>query len=290
MNKVSFYKLSLLTFALILIGPVLGPLSHYLNTQADPNGVLTLVAPAFVTTANANEEQVASFADDEAGIAAYFQAPSSIDLNHAIPLFRTIEDQTDSYIIGSTPIPESNDTYSWLTYDDWADAKLYVNTDGWVMAYYDKDAPTSRMFDWLNWDGGTTLPTTLEQVLKHVASAIGQPAPSPAYYHFAYPNANSLMLIAERKAGTDSFRVTLPAEFTYHETSYAIATIGGYTSTDATLSIDGVKIHTTGRGGWKLHYDEVPNPLSVDEPHDVAISGSTNQTHSGGLAIVYWVP
>lgn len=189
-------------------------------------GTLALRAPAFVSAAYAQEptpeaadlQAVASQIQNEAGIAAYFQAPAAIDLTGANlrATFRTIDTATSAYLIGSVEVPN---------YTDNDDAKVYVSASGWALAYYPKAEPTAKIFDYKGWNGETTIPSKLDRVLKRVADAISVSDPTISYYHFQHPNATRLQIIGDLTdpAGIDSFQVKLPSTFAYDDLSWSLA-------------------------------------------------------------------
>ena len=120
-----------------------------LARPAEPDNAYALKAPPFLGVAYAQgaapEAALASIFDGEAGIAAYFQSPGSINLAAVAPLYRTIETQTAQYIIGSMAVPD---------YPESEDVHLYIHTNGWVMAYYLKADPVGKIFDWRQYTGG----------------------------------------------------------------------------------------------------------------------------------------
>ena len=89
-------------------------LSHS-AVPAQNNGALALQRPAFLGVAHAETGQVSSFADDEAGIAAYININQAVDLAKVRAVCRTVEAQTVDYIICSVPIKD---------YDENHDAKV----------------------------------------------------------------------------------------------------------------------------------------------------------------------
>jgi hypothetical protein len=189
--------------------------AHLQRSSALPDSAVWLQAPPFISVASAAEPLAAPAAAEiiqkEAGISAYFKADSAIPIDEALRnMYRTVEDETDTYIIGSMAVEG---------YSDWWDVHVYVHTDGWVLAYYGKDEPTSKIFDALAYDNGTHIPTILEKVLGSVASFVGAADADITYYHFQYPNATNMMLVADYAS---SFEITLPSGFSYLERSWII--------------------------------------------------------------------
>lgn len=261
-----------------------------------PGNIISLHEPPFLNVAHAQEnvptepDAVNSFADDEAGIAAYFDANMNINLNNVDQLFRTIEEQTNSYILGSLPLPD---------YDEDHDPHVYISTNGWVMAYYRKDEPTSKIYDWVHYSGGSVLPTKLEQALELVANEIGASFTTADYYHFNYPNATDLMLIAEWAQGylaNDGFDILIPSAFSYYERSWSLV---GYSdnmaySCTSQYELNGTQIAEAGQTkGWSFVEGLFTvNQLPTNNLHTVTVKNHDTDCEviDGGLALVYRVP
>jgi hypothetical protein len=228
-----------------------------------------------------------SFAAREAGIAAYIRANSNINLATVVSFYRTIETQTADYILGSVAVTGYNDSH---------DVKVYIHKDGWVMAYYPKGEPTSRIFDWVRYDGSGTLPTKLEEVLTRIGVQVGASAAVPTYYHFAQPNANRLLLVADRldAGGTDNFDIELPNTFTFHENSWShfISAVNAFDSSE--LLVDGTRISLL-KNSPNIIVNGLLSAAQLAKglPHVVHINfgESYSATYtSAGLALVYEVP
>jgi hypothetical protein len=138
------------------------------------------------------------------GISAYFQKEAGIDLGNVRGLYRTIEAETATYIIGSIDVPSFSEGYA---------THVYIDTDGWVLVYYLSDEPLSKIVNVRDYDG-SVFTTKLRMVLEKVATAINVPQSfSETYYDFRYPNATHLAIIGE--SGESSFEVNLPTTFIF---------------------------------------------------------------------------
>ena len=212
---------------------ILGTVAYTFTAPPNADGQITLQAPAFGSPAYANElTQTPTFPSD-IGISAYFKAPSPITISGRVTgIYRTIEAQTDDYIVGSVAIEG---------YDTRDDVHVYIHKDGWVLAYYRSAEPASKIFDWKAYtDGSNAVPNKLTKALATAAGAAGVGVPAtPSYYHFQYPEANR-MTIALQSASDGRrtiFTLRLPSGFTYYETSYTLGTTGG-----GGLYINGVEV------------------------------------------------
>lgn len=248
--------------------------AHLQRSSTLPDSAVWLQAPPFISVASAAEPLAAPAAAEiiqkEAGISAYFKADSAISIDEALRnMYRTVEDETDTYIIGSMAV----EGYS----DHW-DVHVYVHTDGWVLAYYGKDEPTSKIFDAYAYDGGTYIPTILEKVLGSVASFVGAADADITYYHFQYPNATNMMLVADQDS---AFEITLPSSgFSYLERSWSIQ--------DAILYLNGEEIRycddgiCTGTFGAGQLLPGVAHTIGFHDP-----SSRSGDEVQGMIALIY---
>jgi len=179
---------------------------------------ISLNVPPFVSVANAAPAYQTGtlFLEDEAGVSAYTQIPWAIDLPTVRDLFRTIEYETDQYIIGSVELAD---------YPESHDAHVYVHTDGWVVAYYLAEDPTGKIMDLRHYNGIEITSTKLENALNVICSVVGAVPFEANYYDFRYPNATDIMLIQEYCSSDegDSFDIQLPNDFTFYERAWAHA-------------------------------------------------------------------
>jgi len=200
-----------------------------------PSAILTLIlllAASQLTWAQALHLQKpgmagASFLEDEAGITAYMNTGQAVDLSLARKAYRTIEEETDQYVIGSVEIsgyPETEDVHT------------YVNKDGWIVAYYLKQEATAKIIDWNDYfETQTIRRTKLEVAIQEIANTAFVQVTEIKYYHFAYPSANRLLIAMDamwHKETEDSFDIKLPGGFTFYERSYLhFSRVGGVTVT-----------------------------------------------------------
>jgi len=238
-------------------------------------GVISLVAPSFLSVASASARggggegssaaprAGATFLEEEAGISAYLNVGETIDLEKAKTAFRTIEYETDEYIIGSVPLPD---------YAETEDVHAYVHKDGWVVAYYLKEEPAAKILDWEDYGTDEKIKSTkLEDGLSVVCNAAGVPMRDLKYYDFWYPNAGKMMIVADAQwvEGTDTFDIKLPSDFVFYERSYSHY---AYDSCGSTMYIDGKTISSIGGcdGCSVTRYGHLsPTHLSLETFHTV---------------------
>lgn len=263
-----------LPFAALLLFLALFALSSRSTASHNQSPIYRLQPPAFVKTAYASGEEAEALQSilEEAGIAAYFQTSGSINLNSVRSLFRTIESETSSYLIGS--IPAQNYPERW-------DVHAYVHADGWIMAYYLAEDPVAKIIDVRGWTIENTL---LENTVASIAGSLGEPFDEATYYDFRYPNATHMLLVGEDHDNGRDFIIEIPSAFGYYERSWAMR--GESCCNGDHFLIDDVEIASSYRENRFLYGRITVAQLSTDTPHTVSY-------YDGGyigLAIIYQVP
>ncbi len=230
-------------------------------------GLISLAAPAFAAgTAGAN------FLEEEAGISAFTNVGREIDLVRARRAFRTIDRETDEYIIGSVGVPglpEADDVH------------VFVHRDGWVVAYYGRERPTAWIIDWRNLDT-----TKLEAALMQVTTAAGVSIGDVNYYDFRHPEAEKMMIVIDH----DSFNIKIPMGFVVYERSYSFwatsqcvnAWQGG-----GSLTIDGKDIVSSNAALRRGSLTAVQLRQGVFQTVGVRYGRSLHQRCQIGIALVY---
>jgi len=282
------WKVSAVLTALVLVVSGVA-MFGYSGTNEEGKGLISLVAPPFIEVAGAAEEiggggaaprAGTTFLEEEAGISAYVNIGHEIDLEKAKTAFKSIETANESYIIGEIDLPGL---------PEYADPHAYVHKDGWLVAYYSKYAPASKIMQWNGYDGGVITTTTLEDAMHEICLAIEFPFATIKddikYYDFEYPNANRMMLIVERTgtgSSSDSFNLIIPVEcqlyegswshyFDYYDSNY------GHKSSSY-LKIDGNTISSfidyREEGDYYRYGEYTPTQLEYGVLHEISIEQS----------------
>jgi hypothetical protein len=168
------------------------------STEKSPDA-FSLVEPVFAQSADA------SFLVQEAGISAYTNVGKA-DLTRVKSVFRTVEKETDDYIIGSVSIPGLDIVY---------DVHVYVQKDGWIVAYYAKDDPASKILG-KKYYADTGNKNNLKDAIDTVSSILGTASGDIKYYDFRSPVANKIIKITG-----ENFRFNVPGDFPIYEASFA---------------------------------------------------------------------
>ena len=270
--------LGILALPLLFLLPIWG------QTEAN-NGAsrYALRPPAFVGTAYAAPANDAlDTILNEAGTAAYFDAGTTVSISSVRSAFTTIELETSDYILGSVTLANYNETES---------PHVYVHRDGWFMAYYLNTDPAAKIIDWRAYgdSGDTVLSTKLENVLINVAGmAGGVSATNITHYDFRYPNATTMMLIAERDqgSGNDFFTVEIPVSFGVSERSLALYDRNDhYDSYAGKLYLDGSQMLSAVK--TNSYTTLTASQLAPGTTHTIRIDRSYLGNAVGGLAILY---
>jgi len=237
-------------------------------------GGFSLVAPAFAQGAPA-----ASFLASEAGISAYFTLGQEIDLARARKLFRGIEADEPGYLIGIVELPG-------LPEDMWP--HMYITKSGWIVAYYSKSDPTSKLMQLSGYQRDIITTTTLRDALvlacQQMALDPSQVDASMHYYHFQYPDATRLLIAVDSVEGEDTFQFTIPAGLSLYEVSlsHRFSSSDRYSSSET--KIDGASIYSAGGGNYIYNVALAPQYRTPSIQHLVYLRAERGWT---GTALVF---
>ncbi len=227
------------------------------------------------------------FPADEAGICAYVQANESINLSELKPALTTIERETDDYIIGTVYLP-------WHSEEQYP--HVYASTDGWLVAYYPDDRPSSWLLPWYYFSEPLAT-TTLNETVKIVCDEINGSVEGLKYYDFRHPDATNMMFIVESTTGSNWFNVTIPTTFTTYRGDWSHYGNLGYWASYAPhggnsyVYFDGTSISgLSGKGNEeKRNYGSfnLSTQFTKGIAHKVDISASSRSTGRVGLVLEY---
>ena len=163
--------------------------------------------------------------------------------------------------------------------DNWEefDVHVYIHKAGWVLAYYLKDEPVIRIFDWLTYNQVMN-PTRFQSVLNRVTTTLNLPDPMLTYYDFRYPNTTNLLLVLENAGNniTDSFGI-LGTDFIYYEADWGLGGNDIGWSTNATFQLDGNEVHKLLSSSDRFNVGILtPSQLPHINPQTITVSQSCN--------------
>ena len=209
-------------------------------------GVLSLTRPAFAQTTSR------SFLDDEAGISVYVRLDEAIDLTRARALYRVLEDEVESYLIGSVELPGYEE--EWWPH-------VWIHHDGWIVVYYSKTEPASRLMHWSGYQygqatiGTTTLREMLLDVARQLGADVGATEAELQYYHWQYPNASRMLTVIDTTSSDpDDFVYTIPRSLSLYELSGShYGEVGShYSGRWSETQVDGERFLRGGQGTYVL--------------------------------------
>ncbi len=175
---------------------------------------------------NVDAEESVTFPVNEAGISAYLKInePGPEKLAKAIYLKDEIIEQEETHIIMSLKIDiEIKAETSENDINKKIYPLIYLNTDGWMVAYFPKEEESSKIMQWTNYSPGNLATNVLKEALIKTTQEIEATYSGEIkYYHFSYPDANKMTLVAETihhpSQYENNFSVIVPG--TIHEVSY----------------------------------------------------------------------
>jgi len=218
------------------------------------------------------------FPEDEAGISAYVKATTSADLNDVKPILTTIERETSNYIIGTVALDQHTEEQY---------PHVYISTDGWIVAYYPNDRPSSWLLPWAEYAGGPISSTTLSKAVGIAAVAVGGTTTGLKYYDFRYPDASKMMIIIEsEKGGTNFFKVTIPTNFLNYAVDWShYNIIHSYKSITSYGYLNDVQFSAIGSNG--AHYGSFTGQFENGIEQTLKISAQGHSTGRIGLVLEY---
>jgi len=258
----------------------------FADESASPTS-LALKAPSFISVARAESDAGVNFMENEAGISAYTNAGQAIDLNLVRTFYRSIERSTADYIIGSVPAPG----YVGVgDSEEQVDAHVYIHRDGWIVAYYLKDAPATKMINWPNYNPDKLSRNNLSDIIKQIFASFGIVSSAIAYYDFRYPNANSLMLIADLETTdneVDTFTLQIPGSVTVFERSWSFASYDTHVDSTCKLNQEVLFKGTACPRCWQIRYGLLNTlQMPVDTLHTVAAFYNTYYSSGGAYCAI----
>jgi hypothetical protein len=233
---------------------------RYMTKDKDSSGFdVFLARPAIA------QEAGGSFLDQEAGISAYTNLGQKVDLSKIRAVLKTVEAETDTYVIGSISVPK----YEGYPRED---VHCFAHKDGWVVTYYRNTETTAKIISWRDWSGKIT-GTKLDMGLTVACDALDQKAPYVRYYHFKYPDAVKLMVIVKTK--TNQSRIMIPSSFAIYERSWSqfYTYDYGYSGNGSYIKIDDVVVSNERAKDGECGANGLINPtqLKPDVFHNVVV-------------------
>lgn len=249
------------------------------------NTSFALAPPAFAQGVPGDQ-----FPASEAGVSAYIRVGESVDIKKARALFRGIQASGIDYLVGIVEI-------KGLPEELWP--HLYVNADGWFLAYYSKFDPASKLMPWNGYQGGPITTTTLREALvqfttqyfasTQVAFSFSAVEEDLHYYDFRYPEATAFVLAADQVGPDeeeDSLRYAIPTGVLVYEGSWAHYASDVHTW--STSQVDKVELYRGKKGTYFTCGLLEDQYLRKEAPHTATIlKDGWGGDRSAGIAVAF---
>lgn len=218
-------------------------------------------------------EGALAFPKDAAGISAWVKLERTIKIDETLgKIFYRIEDVSDSHILGTVEVSD---------YVRTAYPHLYVDAQGWIIAFFLVSEPTASIIMWLGdvYNPQPRIKTMLEAVLEKVATVLKFPPPQPTFYDFRYPKANAMLILLRISPAADTkvMYVKFPTTYKLYQVSFYhyganVEGPGCCQTFESSLTLDRTLISNL-RGG-----EFIPlNPDIRDLPVDVLAPGKLHE-------------
>ena len=247
-------------------------------------GVVSLVAPPFIGVAGAAEAAGGNaFPEDEAGISAYVNVNQSINITEAVKAFTQIEELSQTHAIGIIPIDNKRGT---------TNVHVYVDTDGYIVAYFKNTEPASNIIKWsgMDFDNPKIVDFTTNAAIKAMCDKINvyyrDIKDDIKYYDFEFPDAEKMVIFLNARSsdGDEYTHIFIPGKYRLYEASYSL--IGEYYSGygwGANLYVDGTEIDHTDYLTTGLY--DLESTLTLGEPHTINLY--THKWGGVGTILIY---
>lgn len=180
------------------------------------SSVLALARPAFARTVGAQ------FPANEAGISAHINKGRTIDLERARGLLSGIWIATEDQVIGTVALPDVEE-YQW--------PHAFISRDGWIVVYYPRGQPLSKLMRWEGWSPGdaittTTLRDALLLLVRELGFPIARVDADMRYFHFQHPDATTVLIALDWTRHSDTFQYSIPADVILYGAGWSHRAVG----------------------------------------------------------------
>lgn len=234
-----------------------------------------------------------TFPKESAGIAAYTKINNITEDNNATKLNEvqafleqegTTVSASEKHVIGTIPISiniisgSSGGQYFLLSIP----VNVYFDIEGWLVAYLNKEEPSSKIIQWTGYSANNLPPNILEEAIEKLIDGTNHTHSSIEYYHFQHEDAEKIAIIidvADNKGEREkNYSVTTPG--TVYEASYSLYYSNYYNNSLCTiiLSVNNEIIRQTSNPYWcrgsASPYDFYPeNTFLPKTPNSVVTKG-----------------
>jgi hypothetical protein len=252
-------------------------------------------------------ESTTTFPEEEAGMSAYTKTDDINEDNNvtkiteAVAYFESLGSNMliegeNTHAIGKIPIKIEIEGYSFNLYP-----YIYIDIEGWIVAYFGKEDPSSKIVQWTDYSPGSLSTNILEEAVNKASTDLNLTYSSLSYYHFQYPEANRMTVVVDTvnslENPTNNFSITIPG--TIYESSYSLYYAKKLVSSEycpIDLTVDGNIVHKKENmsSGWAwcqgqdFTYDFYPIEIfETDKPHSVVFKDPAGKRIRMGAASIF---
>jgi hypothetical protein len=252
-------------------------------------------------------ESATTFPKEDAGISAYTKTDDINENNNitkiteAVAFFESLGsgmliEGESTHVIGRIPVKIEVEGYSFNL-----NPYIYIDIEGWIVAYFRKEEPSSKIVQWTNYSPGNLSTNILEEAVDKITTELDLTYSSLSYYHFQYPEANRMTIVVDTVNSLDSpvnnFSVTIPG--TIYESSYSLYYGKKLISSEycpVNLIVDGNIVHKKENmsSGWawcqgqEFTYDFYPTEtFTTEKPHSVVFKDPAGKRIRMGAATTF---
>jgi hypothetical protein len=208
----------------------------------------------------------------------------SINITEAVKAFTQTEELSQTHAIGIIPIDNMRGTMN---------VHVYVDTGGYVVAYFKNTEPASNIIKWsgMDFDNPKIEDFITNAAIKAMCDKIDvyylDIKDDIKYYDFEYPDAEKMVLFlnARSSGGNEYTHIFIPGKYKLYEASYSL--IGGYRYSGyyIYLYVDGTEItHISGLTTGLYNLESV---LTLGEPHTIRLYKQCDKEGGVGTILVY---
>jgi len=264
-------KVFAISVALVMVvscTAVLYSLTNVKEGLGEGKDVISLMPPPFIGIAGAVEATGGNaFPEDEAGISAYVNIGKSINITEAVKAFTQTEELSQTHAIGIIPIDNKRGTIN---------VHVYVDTGGYVVAYFKNTEPASKILKWSGMDFNNPkmedfiTNTAIKAMCGKIDVYYLDIKDDIKYYDFEYLDAKKMVIFLNaRGSGGDEYtHIFIPGKYRLYEASYSLISD---TSNRNYLYVDGKRIASAYNGLTTGTYDP-EDVLPLGKPHTIKLS------------------
>lgn len=235
-------------------------------------------------------EGALAFPKHAAGVSAWVKLERAIKIDETLSkIFYRIKDVSDSHILGTVEVSD---------YVRTAYPHLYVDIQGWIVAFFLASEPAASIILWLGdvYNPQPRIKTTLETALEKVAAALQFPLPKPTFYDFRYPKANNMLILLRVFPAPDTkvMYIKFPLPYKIYQLSFNhyaanINCAFDYQWFESSLAIDGTLVSKlSGTETTQCEIKDLPvDVLALGKLHEIELVYTQQHGDCGSAGVAF---